>query len=326
MEFEKINTGYNQIFKPNSLSLGVFFAIESYKGSIPTMHNQVELAQRAEELGFSALWFRDVPLHDPSFGDVGQIYDPWVYLGHIAAYTKKIALVTGSIVLPLRHPIHVAKSAASVDQLSNGRLVLGVASGDRPLEYPAFNQDISNKAELFRDSFQTVRQLANHFPAIISHYGNMAGALDLLPKPFGERIPLLVTGHSGQSIEWIAEHADGWVYYPRGIQTQQEIVEQWRTILQAVANKDKPFAQSFYLDLTEDPDVKPIPIHLGYRVGRNWLLEILNALEIVGVNHVVFNLKYGRRPASEVLEELGSFVVPVIHSHRKTAETQEIRL
>ncbi len=79
------------------------------------MENQVALAKRAEALGFAALWLRDVSLHDPDFGDVGQIYDSWVYLGYIAAQTSSIALwPTGSIVFPLRRPIHRAKAAASV--------------------------------------------------------------------------------------------------------------------------------------------------------------------------------------------------------------------
>jgi alkanesulfonate monooxygenase SsuD/methylene tetrahydromethanopterin reductase-like flavin-dependent oxidoreductase (luciferase family) len=52
------------MFKPNHLTLGILFAIEAYEGSIPKMEGQVELAQRAEELEFSGLWFRDVPLYD----------------------------------------------------------------------------------------------------------------------------------------------------------------------------------------------------------------------------------------------------------------------
>ena len=74
------NRAYKLMFKPKHLTLGVLFAIEAYEGSIPKMERQVELAQRAEELEFSGLWFRDVPLYDPNFGDVGQIYDPWTYL------------------------------------------------------------------------------------------------------------------------------------------------------------------------------------------------------------------------------------------------------
>jgi alkanesulfonate monooxygenase SsuD/methylene tetrahydromethanopterin reductase-like flavin-dependent oxidoreductase (luciferase family) len=89
------NRGFYQMFAKDKLTLGVFFPIEAFEGSNPSMKNQVELAQLAEKLGYAAVWFRDVPLLDPSFGDVGQIYDPWVYLGFIAAQTKTISLATG---------------------------------------------------------------------------------------------------------------------------------------------------------------------------------------------------------------------------------------
>jgi hypothetical protein len=110
--------GFQRMFSPGRLTLGVFFPIEAFPGDEPTMFDQERLARRAEELGFAALWFRDVPLRDPSFGDVGQVYEPWVYLGWIAAQTSEIALATGALVLTLRHPLHTAKGMASVDRLS----------------------------------------------------------------------------------------------------------------------------------------------------------------------------------------------------------------
>ena len=70
-----------------------------------------------------------------------------VYLGLLAGLTERIALGVASIVLPLRHPAHVAKAAASVDVLSGGRLLLGVASGDRPEEYPALNLPFADRGE-----------------------------------------------------------------------------------------------------------------------------------------------------------------------------------
>jgi len=124
--------GFSKMFAPGRLTLGISFPIEAFPGDEPTMRDQERRARRAEELGVAALWVRDVPLRDPNFSDVGQVYDPWVYLGWIAAQTVTIALATGAIVLPLRHPLHTAKAAASVDRLSRARLVLGVASGDRP--------------------------------------------------------------------------------------------------------------------------------------------------------------------------------------------------
>jgi luciferase-type oxidoreductase len=309
--FERLNEAYNRVFRPGELSIGIFLAIESYTGSIPTMENQVELAQRAEQLGFSALWFRDVPLHVPTFGDVGQIYDPWVYMGYIAAQTHTIALATGSVILPLRHPIHLAKSAATLDQLTHGRMIMGVASGDRPIEYPAFGRNIEERDKLFQSTFQYIRRLTEPFPVIESPLGQMFGDSDLIPKPYGTKVPMIVTGHSGgQPIEWIAQNSDGWLYYPRGVLVQAEMSARWRRTLRDLGLPDKPFAQSFYLDLSSDPDAKTSPIHLGYRTGRNRLIEMMDALRMVGVNHVIYNLKYGRRPANEVLEELGEFLLP----------------
>ena len=92
--------GFKRTFRQGHLSLGLFFPLEAFQGDTPRMLDQVALAKRAEALGFSALWFRDVPLRDPSFGDVGQVFDPWVYLGYIAAHTTKIALGTASSPLP----------------------------------------------------------------------------------------------------------------------------------------------------------------------------------------------------------------------------------
>jgi alkanesulfonate monooxygenase SsuD/methylene tetrahydromethanopterin reductase-like flavin-dependent oxidoreductase (luciferase family) len=86
---QKYNAGYERMFgnepATDELTVGLFFPIESVQEGKPVMENQIELAQRAEELGFDALWFRDVPLWDPSFGDAGQLYDPFVYLSTIAA-------------------------------------------------------------------------------------------------------------------------------------------------------------------------------------------------------------------------------------------------
>lgn len=312
--------GFQRMFAPHRLTLGVFLPIEAFKGDQPAMRDQERLAGRAEELGFSALWLRDVPLRDPSFGDIGQVFDPWVYLGWIAAQTRQIALATGSLVIPLRHPLHTAKAAASIDQLSNARLVLGVASGDRPVEFPAFGVDHERRAELFRENLGVLNTaLYEEFPVCRSAYGEMSGAADLVPKPLG-RIPLLLTGHCGQRMEWIARNADGWITYPRGLERQAEVASHWRRTVDAVApGIFKPFVQSFYIDLADDPDEPPTPIHLGFRGGRHVMFRFLDALRVVGVNHVILNLKYGARDAAEVLDEIGQEVLPQVEASSQNA-------
>ncbi|MEL7148036.1 MAG: LLM class flavin-dependent oxidoreductase, partial [Bacteroidota bacterium] len=127
-------SAFSKVAIESKLTVGLVFPLEAYNGAIAKMENQEQLAKRAEQLGFSALWFRDVPFHDPSFGDAGQLYDPWIYMTHIMNHTKEIALGSASIILPLRHPVHTVKSVNSLQLLSNNRLIMGVASGDRPIE------------------------------------------------------------------------------------------------------------------------------------------------------------------------------------------------
>lgn len=307
--------GFARMFVPGELTVGLFTPIEAYEGAIPTMNDHDRLVRTADEAGFAGLWVRDVPLYDPSFGDAGQIYDPWVYLGHLSASTERIALATGSVVFTLRHPLHSAKAAASVDRLSGGRLVLGVASGDRPVEFPAFGTPFANDKEMkgkrFREALRVFRRVTEEeFPSVDSEFGTIRAA-DVLPKPVAGRVPVLVTGHSRQPLSWIAEHADGWLYYPQIPSRQARVVREWKD---AVADRApgafKPFAQSLYVDLAPDRGKRPSPMHLGFSLGRDWLVELLQGLREAGVNHVGINLKFGRRRAAEVVEELGEHVLP----------------
>lgn len=307
----QLNPGYRRVFQRRKLTLGIMFPIEAFERDEPTMQNQVTLAQFAEKAGFASLGFRDVPLRDPGFGDIGQIFDPWVYLGYIAAQTSEIALLTASIILPLRFPIHVAKAAASVDQLSGGRLLLGVASGDRVVEFPAFNVDYESRGAMFRDALGLLKiYWANQYPQVTSNFGHFSGA-DVIPKPVASHVPLLVTGHSQQDLAWIARYADGWMSYPRSIEAQAQIVQRWRDTVEAeLPGEYKPFTQSYFIDLADNPNEAPTPIYLGSRLGRNALLVHLRASKRIGVDHLIFNIKYGKRPADEVLQELAEFVLP----------------
>ena len=313
-EFELINKGYNSVFKSNELSIGVVIPIENYaQSTVPTLQHHVERVQLVEQLGFKAIWVRDVPLHVPSFGDAGQTFDPFTYLGFLAGQTTKIALGTGSIALPLHHPIHVAKSAATIDQLSNGRLILGVASGDRPSEYPAMGIDFEQRGEKFREAFAYIRKAQESFPHLeTTHYGSLNGKSDILPKAAGHKIPMLITGHSRQSTEWISEHGDGWIYYPRNDYMQEYNIAQFREAIPDTQPFDKPFMQPLYVDLQEDDDYQPQYIHLGFRIGANRLVEYFQNRKKLGVNHVAINLRFNTNTIEKTLEQIATKVLPQV--------------
>ncbi len=309
--FESINRGYNSVFRQGRLSLGVVVPLETYSTSpVPSMTRHVERVQLAEELGFSAIWLRDVPFNVPSFGDAGQTFDPFVYLGLLAARTERIALGVASIVLPLRHPAHVAKAAASVDVLSGGRLILGVASGDRPEEYPALNLSFDDRGDRFRESFDYIRRMWEDAPAFENTYGNPYGGMDMLPKPKAGKLPLLITGGSQQDPDWIARNGEGWITYPRGIDAQEKIISDWRARVKAAGGPAKPAVQSLYVDLVDDPEAPPQPIHLGFRSGANYLRAYLKSLEEIGINHVALNLRFNQSDIETTLKRLADEILP----------------
>ncbi len=311
-----MNNAYENLFNKSHITVGILAPIESYKGSVPTMQNQDSYILRAEKLGFDALWLRDIPLHDPSFGDAGQMYDPFVYLGYLSAMTSKINFGIASLILPFRHPIEIAKSINSINNLSKGRLVMGVATGDRPMEYEAHNVDFHSRGALFQANMHYTRKIQTEDFAVIRSKLGMIRYGDLLPKSKYGQVPMLVTGHSQQIIEWIAENGDGWLYYPQAIPYQQRRIKNWEEALSKKGIKRKPFAQSLYIDLDKKPDRLPTPIHLGYRLGREHLIKHLLSLQEIGVNHVILNFKYGSRPVEEVLEEIGQFVLPELKKEK----------
>ncbi len=314
--FPTINRAYNTVFQPDRLSLGLVVPIESYPdGPIPSMTRHLERAQLVEELGFAALWLRDVPFNVPAFGDAGQLFDPFVYLGLLAGQTSRIALGVASIVLPLRHPAHVAKAAASIDVLSEGRLMLGVASGDRPEEYPALGIPFAERGERFRESFVYIERMRDEGPAFESAFGDPRG-IDMLPKPTGTRLPLLITGSSRQDPDWLAEHGDGWMTYPRGLALQTRVISDWRARVEAAGRGAKPVMQPLYVALADDPSAPPEPIHLGFRAGANYLRAHLEALREIGVNHVALNLRFDGGDVETTLRRIADDVLPAFTTER----------
>ena len=313
--FEPINQGYDNTFQPNSLSIGLVVPIENYSdGPVPSMMDHLGRVKMVEDLGYKAIWLRDIPLNIPAFGDAGQTFDPFTYLGYLSGHTKSIALGVASIALPLRHPLHVAKSAATVDKLSDGRLILGVASGDRPEEYPAMGVSFDERDQLFRESFDYIRAAQASFPSFEgSQFGSLKGIGDPLPKSYGKRIPLLITGSSRQTLAWNAENADGWMNYPRNLYMQKQNIAEWRDLISEKQPYNKPFMQPLYVILESDDDFKPQGIPLGLRTGIHHLTEYLQYLKEIGVNHVALNMRFNESPIPKALEKIANQVIPQFH-------------
>ena len=153
---------------------------------------------------------RDPPLLGP-YTQHDPFHEPFVLLGFIAAYTRVIELATGVLVLPQRQTALVAKQAAEVDQLSGGRLVLGIGTGWNHVEYTALGTPFRNRARRFDEQISVLRALwVEELVDLTGEYHRIERA-SLVPRP--ERpIPLWLGGSADASLARSATIGDGHIF------------------------------------------------------------------------------------------------------------------
>ena len=215
--------------------------------------------------------------------------------------------------LPLRHPLHVAKAAASVAAASGGRFILGLGSGDRPAEYAAFGRRNEDRRELFRAHWDRVAAaLADDGRVVPDLEAAPPTSFELHPHPPGG-LPLLAVGSAGQSVEWIARHAIGWATYHRELPAQRERHRMWRAAVdRASPGAFRSFSVAMRVELLEDAGAPAQPLELGWRSGSRALVDLLQAHRSLGVHHAALNLSSSKRPLPELLAQFGSEVLPAL--------------
>lgn len=132
----------------------------------------------------------------------------------------------------------------------------------------------------------------------------------MLPKPTGRRLPLLITGGSQQAPDWVAEHGDGWMTYPRDAASQGRVVADYRRRIAEGGGQDKPVMQSLYIDVQPDPDADPRPIHLGFSSGTTFLRRYLSEVRGLGINHVALNLRFNAADIEDTMKRLANELLP----------------
>ena len=168
-------------------------------------------AQQSEELGFADVWVSDhlaVPAgapYPPAF-----LYEPVVALTWAAAATGRIGLGTSVLVLPYRHPLHLAKELASLDQLSGGgRLTIGVGAGWLEGEFDALNVPFAERGPRTDESLAAMRACWGSQP--VTHEGEFFALRDLkvAPQPAGP-ITIWPGGSAPRALRRATEMGDGW--------------------------------------------------------------------------------------------------------------------
>jgi probable F420-dependent oxidoreductase len=194
-------------------------------GSLGSTDALSSTARLAEDLGFDSVWVSDhvvMPVElrspypfradgKPPFDPRTPFQDPFVALAYIAAITRRVELGIGVLVLPMRHPILVAKQAATLDVLSGGRLVLGVGAGWMREEFDLLDQDFARRGHQIDEGIRTMRACWSEDPIDLGDRAADLGPIAIAPKPpRGPALPIWIGGHSEPALNRAARLGDGW--------------------------------------------------------------------------------------------------------------------
>jgi probable F420-dependent oxidoreductase len=168
-----------------------------------------------ERAGFAACLVTDHPCPTGRWLDSGghHAHDPFVMLSLVAAVTTKIRLQTGILVLPYRNPFIVARSIASLDRFSGGRVTIGMGAGYLKGEYRALGVDFEQRNELMDEYLKALKLALSGEEFAFEGNGYQAFGNRILPGPVQKpHPPLLVGGNARRAIRRAVELGDGW--YP----------------------------------------------------------------------------------------------------------------
>ena len=189
-------------------------AIKNFVGPTETPDADAILAyaERAEALGFESLWAWDHVILgvEPAF----PILDAVGILTAVAARTRTIKLGTGVMVLPLRNPTVTAKALGTLDVISRGRLILGVAAGWYAREFDAVGVPFKQRGRMFERNLDILTRLwtEDRVTLRVDEF-NLREAV-MRPRPTQQpRPPILIGGYVDAVLKRVATPADGWLTY-----------------------------------------------------------------------------------------------------------------
>lgn len=282
----------------------------------------VEVAVEAERLGFDGISLPDhlvYPVNHTSpypytidgttpWSETMDWPDPFATLGAIASRTERLELLTGVLVLPLRHPLAVAKATATIDVISGGRMNLGIGVGWLREEYEALGLDWSKRGAMTNESIEVLRRAWTG--ERVEHHGDHFDFDQLTVRPPAKHhIPIYVGGKSRAAIRRAGTLGDGFLP-PIGagsdLSETKQLIEEVNEVRRTAGRAAEPF-----------------DVMASATVSRS--AEELGEVEEIGITSVrvdpfaLYVQKYGGLTLDQRLEAVGRYAEDVIAPLRSDA-------
>jgi probable F420-dependent oxidoreductase len=226
----------------------------------------VEVARIAESVGFHGVVASDHVFHPdkltstypysedgkPGFAPDTDWLDPGALLAAIGAATERIWMSHAVLVLPLRHPLEVAKSLATVSQLAGGRLALGAGVGWMKEEFDQLGKDFHTRGKRADEMIEVMRKVWGGGP--VEHHGEFFDFDPIWMRPTpAEPIPIWIGGQSEAALRRAARLGDGWIASGCGVDELEGWIGRLDRLRREAGRARDPF--SVLVPLAEVPDV-----------------------------------------------------------------------
>ena len=275
------------------------------------------LGPEAEQMGYDSLWVMD---HLFNTGYIRErledrpYYHPMAMLSYMSATTSRVTLGTSVLVLPYHNPVELAKYAATLDQMSGGRVTLGVGVGAMTEEFEALGIPMSQRGSLTNECINLMRELwASTKPEYHSRNWDFSD-LYFSPKPAQASIPLWVGGSSPGALRRTARLGDGW--HPTGLSPEDFAIgrAEIQSLARAAGRNPDDIAMSTRVE---------VEVHGGPSSQRaasrarlpgddmGALRAGLEAFKEAGVDHFILALNSGDIPAlRSLMAKIADEVIP----------------
>lgn len=266
-----------------------------------------EIAQQAEEAGFDSLWLYDHMLYRGEDHPTIGIWECWTFLSALADATRHVELGTLVTCNSFRNPALLAKMAITLDEVSQGRLILGLGAGWNKPEFDAFGWPFDHRVDRFEEALQIIRPLLKE--GKVDFIGKYYQARDCEIRPLGPckgRPPLMVGSSGKRMLNLTAKYADLWnTCYLGQVDTLIKPRQEFMVACQEVGRNPATIGITALL-YVHYPKMIPMPEGLDNPPLTGTPTQIAKeilAYEKAGVEHIMFHVIPYKPAAIHKLEE-----------------------
>jgi probable F420-dependent oxidoreductase len=280
-----------------------------------------DLGRTAEAAGFEAVYFTEHPIPGDAWLQSGghDALDPFVALAYVAAATTSLRLFTNLTVLPYRNPFLLAKSVATLDRISGGRVIMGAGVGYQETEYEALGIPFEERNERFDEALGLLRATWSGRSVTATSPRFNAPGNTALPTPVQDPVPIWLGGNAKITLRRVAAHAQGWMplINPRALGARRRS-RHLETTADLVQYRDELAAECERIGRTDPVDIAYMVLAGGSPLGDTFDAAAHRAgLEENASVGVTWNiLTIGDGEPRQILDALGRYGSEVIATLR----------